>query len=220
VRQPPNFDYLARPYRWLEYLSFGPYLQRTRTHFLSELRQCRRALVLGDGDGRFTAALLDANPEVQVHAVDASPKMLRALERSAGRHVHRVTTEIADVREWRPTGKMEYDLITTHFFLDCLNTAEVAELAARLAPAISTNARWVVSDFAIPESLFGKLLAAPLVASLYEAFRLLTGLRLRQLPDHSSALMDAGWTLEVQQHRLRGLLVCQLWLDASGKSLF
>ena len=67
-----NFDRIARPYRWLEYLSLGRALERCRFHFLPRLRDCRRALVLGDGDGRFTAKLLDANPSVQVDAVDIS----------------------------------------------------------------------------------------------------------------------------------------------------
>src|SRR6185437_1080687 len=57
----PKFDRLARVYRWMEWLSFGPYLSRCRRAFLPQLRDARRALVLGDGDGRFTAALLRRN---------------------------------------------------------------------------------------------------------------------------------------------------------------
>ncbi len=47
----PNFNRLAQIYRWLEYLSFGPFLWRCRIRFLPDLAHCRRALVLGDGDG-------------------------------------------------------------------------------------------------------------------------------------------------------------------------
>src|SRR5206468_3304021 len=54
----PNFNLIARPYRALEHLTFGPALQRTRTHFLPLLADRQNALILGDGDGRFTAALL------------------------------------------------------------------------------------------------------------------------------------------------------------------
>ena len=60
----PNFDLIARPYRWLEYLTFGPTLQQTRLHYLPALLHSRNALVLGDGDGRFIAALLAANPTI------------------------------------------------------------------------------------------------------------------------------------------------------------
>jgi len=55
----PNFDRVARIYRWAEYAALGPILQRTRTHFLPQLTGCRNAFILGDGDGRFLACLLN-----------------------------------------------------------------------------------------------------------------------------------------------------------------
>lgn len=215
----PEFDRLARPYRWLEYLAFGPLLQRTRTHFLPQLAACRNALVLGDGDGRFTAAMQRAHPGVHVHAVDLSAAMLRALAGAAGLHHDRLSTEQADLRAWTPAPNRPYDLVATHFFLDCLTTSEIATLAARLGRAVTPDAIWIVSDFAVPATLYGRLVAAPLVALLYLAFRLLTGLPTQSLPDHAGALNAAGWTLESKQERLGGLLVSQLWrrtCDASA----
>jgi hypothetical protein len=211
VNPTPNFDPLARPYRWLEYLTFGPYLQRTRTHYLPQLIHCRRALVLGDGDGRFTASLLQINSEIQVHAVDASPKMLAALRKSAARHANRVITEAADLRHWQPPRNARYDLIATHFFLDCLTTEEISTLAQRLTPSTTPNAQWLLSEFAIPPTVFGHLLATPLIAFLYCAFRILTSLRLTHLPNHQSALENSGWTLQSHSPLIRGLLTSQLW---------
>jgi hypothetical protein len=207
----PNFDPLARPYRWLEYLTFGPFLQRTRTHYLDELIYCRHALVLGDGDGRFTAQLLRANAQIQIHAVDSSTKMLTALQKSAGRNASRVTTEAADLRHWHPAPGAYYDLIATHFFLDCLTTQEVVNLAQCLVPSAAPNAQWLISDFAIPPTSFGRVLAAPLIAFLYASFRTLTNLRLTHLPDHAAALAETGWTLQSHHPRLNGLLISQLW---------
>jgi hypothetical protein len=211
VNPIPNFDPLAKPYRWLEYLTFGPYLQRTRTHFLKELTHCRQALVLGDGDGRFTAQLLRINPQVQVHAVDASPKMLAALQKSAGLHANRVTIEAADLRHWQPPANQAYDLIATHFVLDCLTSEEIAHLAQLLASSIATGAQWLISEFAIPPTRFGHLLAAPLVFFLYASFRFLTGLPLNHLPNHPTALEKSGWTLQSHYPRLKGLLISQVW---------
>lgn len=209
----PNFNHLSRPYRWLEYLTFGAQLQRTRTQFLDRLPPNSNALVLGDGDGRFTAALLTRHPAAQVHAIDASPGMLRALTQRAQRtgHQTRLTTEQADLRHWTPAPGASYNLIATHFFLDCLTTQEVATLARRLNPAATPNALWLVSDFAIPPGIFGRIVAAPIVALLYRSFALLTGLRIRRLPHHASALTAAGWTLIREVPRLRGLLISQLW---------
>ena len=43
----PNFDRVARGYRWAEYLALGPLLERTRTRHLDALPGAGQALVLG-----------------------------------------------------------------------------------------------------------------------------------------------------------------------------
>jgi len=213
-RPAPNFDPLARLYRWMEYLSFGPWLWRCRCAFLPQLTACRRALVLGDGDGRFTARLLRANPAIEIDAIDASPAMLHALQRRAGPHVDRVRTHRADARLWTPPTP-PCDLIVTHFFLDCLGSDEIAALAATLHLAAAPGAMWVVSEFAVPAGLFGQLVARPVVAGLYWAFGWMTGLAARNLPDHAAALRRAGFALQKQRTWLGGLLVSQLWVKTS-----
>ncbi|MDR3451945.1 MAG: class I SAM-dependent methyltransferase [Rhodoferax sp.] len=210
MNPPANFDRLARVYRWLEALTFGPLLMRSRCAFLHDMSTCRTALVLGDGDGRFTARLLAANPLVQIDAVDASPAMLRALQRNAGPNFARVRSYAADARTWQPL-RADYALVTTHFFLDCLTTEEVSALATRLRSCIAPDARWIVSEFTLPPNQFGRLIARPLVAALYRAFGLLTGLAVRQLPNHRHALSAAGFALAREHRLLSGLLVSELW---------
>ena len=213
---PPNFNLLAGPYRWLEYFSFGPWLARARSAFLPQLAPCRNALVLGDGDGRFTASLLRANPMVRVHAIDASAAMLRALIRCDGPDGVRVYPELADARHWQPAQEApQFDAIFTHFFLDCLATAEIQSMAEALRPSLSPSALWVVSEFAIPPGRFGRFVARPLIWSLYRVFGVLTGLTVRILPDHDFALRAAGFALQERQTRLAGLLVSELWSPVS-----
>jgi hypothetical protein len=208
--QVPNFDRIAKLYRWMELCTFGPYLARCRAAFLPELAQARRALVLGDGDGRFTAELLRANSQVRIDAVDASSAMLDVLLRRAGRHASRVCACCCDARSWQPASP-PYDLVVTHFFLDCLRTEECRDLAARLRDAISPRAAWIVSEFAVPKSCFGQWVARPLVWLLYWAFGLLTGLEIRSLPDHQPALRAAGFTLAERRTWLYGLLTSEMW---------
>jgi SAM-dependent methyltransferase len=213
-----DFNGLARLYRWMEFFSFGPWLSMTRRTFIGQLAGSRRALVLGDGDGRFTAMLLRYNRAVSVDAVDASPAMLQALLRRSGEFSNRVQVHLEDVREWAvpaPIAAMPYDLIATHFFLDCLTTREVNLLAAKIRLAASPGALWVVSEFAIPAGWFGRLVARPVVAGLYFSFRLLTGLEVRTLPDHEAAFCRAGFTLKERKSRLAGLLVAELWCAAT-----
>jgi SAM-dependent methyltransferase len=207
----PNFDHLAAPYRWMEYLSFGPLLMRTRHAFLPQLKTARRALVLGDGDGRFTRALLNANPTILVDAIDISPAMLHALERRASPHLDRLHTICADLRTWSPLCH-SYDLVITHFFLDCLTDAEITALLLRIKPALAPQARWVISEFAIPiHSTFVAIFARLLVRFLYLAFHLLAGLDTRKLPDHGTTLEQAGFLLKERRCMLGGILIADLW---------
>jgi SAM-dependent methyltransferase len=209
----PDFDRLAHVYRWMEWLSFGPFLMRCRCAFLGRLGHYRRALVLGDGDGRFTARLLAHNPAVLVDAADVSPAMLSELTRRAGPHRGRIQIHVADIRAWVPAAP-SYDLVVTHFFLDCLAPVEVESLAMRIRSHLRPDAAWVVSEFNLPDDRFGRFIARPLIALLYRAFGLLTGLTIRTLPDYRNALARSGFILKHQQKWLRGLLVSEWWEPA------
>jgi cyclopropane fatty-acyl-phospholipid synthase-like methyltransferase len=210
VSHAANFDRIARPYRWLEYLSFGPMLERSRFCRIPQLAYARRALVLGDGDGRFLARLLACDPLLHADVVDQSPAMLRILQSRAD-SVHardRIQIHLTDARTFTPTGT--YDLVVAHFFLDCFTTDEVQSLAENIRPHLSPDAIWLISEFAIPDGI-ASLPAKSIVSALYIAFRLITGLRTRTLPDHTTALTSSGFLLQDRRLILFGLLVSELW---------
>jgi SAM-dependent methyltransferase len=208
----PNFNRIARPYRWLEYLTLGTALENCRTHYLPQLLDRRRALVLGDGDGRFLAQLLASNPDLHADAIDASSTMLQLLRQRCEaatpnaamrlriHHANALTVPLED----------SYDLVVTHFFLDCLTQPDLDTLITHINPTLTPGALWLVSDFRIPNGLM-RLPARLLVRSLYLAFRLLTGLRTTHLPDYATPLTQAGLTRVAHQHRLAGLLTTELW---------
>lgn len=205
-----DFDPIARPYRWLEYCSFGPMLERCRFYRIPQLSSARRALILGDGDGRFLARLLAANHALYADVVDQSTAMLHLLQsRVAAIHAAgRIRIHHVDARSFTPAGP--YDLVVTHFFLDCFSTCEVHTLAETLHPHLTPNALWLVSEFTIPSGI-AALPAKLVISSLYLAFRLITGLRTRALPDHPAALAPSGLTLLSQKTFLFGLLSSELW---------
>jgi ubiquinone/menaquinone biosynthesis C-methylase UbiE len=206
-----SFDPVAGPYRWLEYLSFGPWLTRCRTAQIAQLANLRHALVLGDGDGRFLARLLAAHPHMTADVVDSSEAMLRLLDQriSQSGAQGRVCLHHADVLEWQPHG--EYDLVVSHFFLDCFFPEQVEQLLDHILPQLAPEAQWVISEFAIPS---GKLTAPAgrmVVSLLYRAFGWLTGLRVRTLPDYAGSLHRRGWVVMREQPFLWGLLCSQIW---------
>jgi SAM-dependent methyltransferase len=211
--RPPNFDRVARIYRWAEYLSLGTLLERTREHFLPELAHCRHALALGDGDGRFLARLLQHNRALQAVAVDTSAGMLKLLRRRCHQAKQNHTTRL---RTWHGsaldvTPAKDTDLIVTHFFLDCLTQSEVGTLTASLAAQVAPGTLWLLSDFAVPDRPFLRPMAAIYIRALYFAFAVLTGLQTSQLPDPQIALVNAGFERIARQERLFGVLYTELW---------
>jgi hypothetical protein len=108
-------------------------------------------------------------------------------------------------------GLPQLDLIVTHFFLDCLSQPEVDTLTARLASQFRPGALWLVSDFALPANSLLRPFARLYIASLYAAFRMLTGLRVRHLADPQSSLRSNGLRCIARRTLLGGLLYTELW---------
>ncbi len=212
MKSNADFNLIARPYRWLEYLTLGRALERCRLHFIPRLLHQKKALVFGDGDGRFLAALMAANPSIHADAIDTSATMLHLLRRrcecSALNATVRLQTHHADALAFTPIGR--YDLVATHFFLDCLTQIELEALITRIIPSLSHDAFWVVSDFRVPSGPM-RLPSRVVIRILYFAFRILTGLRTTRLPDHAAPMSRAGLVLTAHHHSLAGLLTTELW---------
>ena len=209
MNAPPNFSRVARIYRWAEYLTLGPILQDTRTHFLPQLADRRKALLFGDGDGRFLAKLLEQNSTLQATAVDVSATMLRLLRQRcahAGSRLQTIHTSALEANV--PPGT---DLVISHFFLDCLTQREVDILVQGVATNTTPGTLWLLSDFQIPQRSFIRPFAAIYVRSLYLAFRVLTGLRVQSLPNPQAALGRAGF-IRIEHHEtLFGLIYTEIW---------
>jgi len=194
-----NCDRIARWYRWFEYAGFGRALERRREAFLGDVRDARRVLALGDGDGRALVALLAAAPHACVDYIDVSTRMLELARARAG--TEHVNYRCEDART-ASLPVAEYDLIVTHFFLDCCDETDLEPLIARLANAAAPQARWLVSEFR------GN---GWLVRGLYIFFGIATGLRTRRLVDHHPFLKRHGFHSVAHQHAWRGLLTSELW---------
>jgi ubiquinone/menaquinone biosynthesis C-methylase UbiE len=203
-------DATALWYRWLEYLVFGRRLQRHRVHFLEAARNPQHALLLGDGDGRFLEHLVAAYPRLHIDVIEKSGRMLSLAKRRLRTGKSGLNLLQGDARQL-PFPKSRYDLFATHFFLDCFSTAEVEELAGKVALHASPGARWMVSEFRLPKTFWLGMHANIWLAAMYFFFRIATGLRISTLPDHRSVLEAKGFTLLAEHTSMGQFVASELW---------
>jgi ubiquinone/menaquinone biosynthesis C-methylase UbiE len=209
-----SFDTLARWYRTLEWIAFGDDLQRSRITCLSEVVAPRRALIVGEGNGRFLCELLRRHLGAEVDCIDASQRMLqlarKRLERELPEAVQRVRFLQHDLTSWSPP-EHHYDLVATHFFLDCFAETQLAAIVGKLAQAATENANWLLADFSLPAQGVSRLHARVWLAVMYQFFRLTAGIAARQLIDPTPLLRSEGFAL-AQRHSFRkGMLKSEMW---------
>jgi ubiquinone/menaquinone biosynthesis C-methylase UbiE len=208
-----SFDAIAPWYRTLETIAFGNALQRARVACLDAIGSPRRALIVGEGNGRFLAALLQRRPLIRIDCIDSSERMLERARQNVLRTVPdelgRVTFLLDDVTSWAPDDR--YDLIVTHFILDCFNTRQVGGIVAKLAQSAAPNASWLLADFRIPEAGFARGHARAWLAVMYRFFRAVARIDARELVDPSPFLRAEGFVLERQLLFRYGMLKSELW---------
>lgn len=207
-----SFDRLAPHYRWMEAILAGGLLQRCRTHWLGETRGARRVLLAGEGNGRMLAACVTALPDAEFVVLDQSEAMLAQARRrwlQAG-GPQSVTFQQADLRDWQHSGE-KFDLVVTNFFLDCFPPTELGQVVANLSAAAAPSARWLLTDFTLPESGWRRVRARWVLALAYQFFRLATGLAAGRITAPDEALRAQGFVLRERQHFNHGLLQSDLW---------
>lgn len=209
-----SFDAIAPWYRALEAIAFGGVLQRSRVACLPEIGSPHRALIVGEGNGRFLAELLRLHPNVEVDCADASQRMLELAQERIGRRSpaesRRVRFLQRDVMSWTPP-TTEYDLIVTHFLLDCFPKDRVADVVKRLSRSAPAQATWLLADFCIPAGGFARWRARVWLAAMYRFFQVTAGIEASELVDPSPFLRAAGFTLASQHLFRSGMIKSELW---------
>lgn len=206
-----SFDTLAPYYQMMESVTAGGVLQRSRTAFLGETNNSRRALLLGEGPGRFLGKLLRTNPRVDVTCVESSRRMIEeARKRLNESELARVEFVQADVLMWQPPHD-NFDLVVTNFFLDCFRHEELAGLVAKVAESATKDARWLVTDFREPESGWRRLRGRAVLALMYGFFRVVTGLSASRLTPPDAFLETSGFHLAARRRANFGLIHSDLW---------
>lgn len=192
-----NFDRVARPYRFLERLVYGDALQASRLAHLGKIAGSPRVLLLGDGDGRFLRALLEQAPAAKVEVVEASAKMIELAKRDLPEG-SKVTFHHVRISDFELAG--EFDLVVSHYFLDCFDEGGIAAVVDQVAGGLKPGGHWLVSDFQMPDhGWLRRLRARFLLRSMYLFFRVAAGLKAKRLVDPQSLLCGRGFALDSRE---------------------
>jgi ubiquinone/menaquinone biosynthesis C-methylase UbiE len=208
-----SFDRLAPHYTWMEAVLAGRRLQRCRVTWLEALTGCADILILGVGHGHFLQRCAQRLPDARIVSVDASAGMLAQARRraeEAGIAMAQLSFVHARLPEWQPPAN-GFDAIVTHFFLDCFAPDELGMVIGSLAAAARPEARWLVSDFAVPSRGLARQRAKAVHALMYQFFRRVTRLPARRVTPPDPWLMEAGFRLTGRQSSEWGLLQADLW---------
>jgi ubiquinone/menaquinone biosynthesis C-methylase UbiE len=211
--RPARFDRLARHYEWMELLLAGCKLERCRNAFWNEIPSPQSALLVGEGHGKFLASLLERNPGARVTCVDASANMLEVARNRLLRGtlpLQRVEFIQAELPAWKPPAGC-YDLVATHFFLDCFPRDQLAAVIDNLQRAARPGSCWLISDFHIPGSGLRRLRARAIHRLMYAFFRLVTKLPASSLVPPQPFLRRSGFVRVRRVEFDRGLLCAELW---------
>jgi ubiquinone/menaquinone biosynthesis C-methylase UbiE len=211
-----RFDHLARSYDWMESLLAGGKLENCRNALWEDIPPLRSVLLVGEGHGKFLASLLKRYPAAKVTCVDASVQMLNVARRRLQREplpLHGVEFVHAALPSWNPP-RQRYDLIATHFFLDCFPREQLGAVIKALEPALRPGACWLVSDFQIPNGGLRQLRARVIHRLMYGFFRIATKLPASRLVSPRPFLRKYGFIRVRRQEFDWGLLTAELWRRA------
>jgi ubiquinone/menaquinone biosynthesis C-methylase UbiE len=208
-----SFDRLAPHYRAMERMLAGPRLQRCRLAWLEKIQQPANILVLGEGHGRFLPELVRRFPDCPITCLDASSAMLMVAQGNLQRLIPQpanIQWVHSDVMKWTAPPSA-YDLVVTHFFLDCFTATELDALVTKISASLKPRAEWLLADFHLPVDGVRRMRAKVILWLMYRFFRVATRLSATELVSPAPWLSAQGFMLKQQKTFEWGLLHSQLW---------
>ncbi len=217
-----SFDILAPIYRLMERVLAGGKLHRCRCAFIARLPQPRNILILGEGPGRFVVECVRKFPDASITCVEESGKMIaEARKHLAGYQLsaHNVTFFESDAVPWLEQQQQtqkdqhdEFDLIVTHFFLDCFRADQLETLVPAIASVAAKDAHWLLGDFQEASRGWRRWRSRCILAIMYTFFRAVTRLPASSLTRPDTYLQSAGFSLRERLEYDWELLKSDWWV--------
>lgn len=211
-----GFNRLSAVYDPLKRLVFGDAIYRSAIHYLKEIPEGAKVLIIGGGTGEVLIALLRLNPSCEVWFIDASSEMLRRAQKRVSCFPD--STHFVHGTEWDIPEAIEFDALITDFFLDVFPGDELPAVCSQLAEALNPAGVWLVSDFVDS----GKGWQRRFLAVMYGFFERLSGVRAKTLPPWQEQIMRSGWKEVASSMFYAGFIKSVVYrkLSVEGNALF
>ncbi|MCM8538240.1 MAG: class I SAM-dependent methyltransferase [Lentisphaeraceae bacterium] len=173
-----DFSAIAPVYDLLGALFFGGKLHNSQLENLKNIpSKFKHILVIGGGTGKFLKELVASKQFEKLTYIDISPKMID-LAKSKVPDTKNIDFIVGDETT---IPDHSFDLIVTHYFLDCFDQTEFEKIADLLLSQLCAGGYWSMVDFYIhPKSTW---IRKVFVRFLYKFFKLTCRLETKELPD-------------------------------------
>lgn len=212
-----SFDLIAPYYHWLEIIFAQKKMQRARLALLSDIPRPVHILLVGEGPGLFLEKCHESFPEAMITYVDASNAMLKKTERKLLKKyfsIKNIELLHENIFHWQPE-KEKYDLLVTHFFLDCFTAPELEQIIKKMTLAATPDANWLIADFHMPSPWLLKKSSQLLVKFLLFFFKVTADVSTEKFIDHTLILKKTGFLLYRRKYFCRGLLKSDWWIKST-----
>jgi len=190
-RKIGGFDTIAPVYDALATMVFGRAIRNAELHYLREVRDGGKVLILGGGTGRLLADLLTVNPNCEIWYVEASEAMIKIARSNINKlpkgEVHFIHGTQAEVPSY-----VQFDTVIANFYFDLFSAASLDRSLKQIHTSILPDGKLLVSDFIDDKSWWQSVL----LSSMYLFFRWICKIEATTLPDWQRQLPDHNFTLE------------------------
>ena len=173
-----GFDSVAKIYDRLSRLVFGDAMKLAQTHFLRQLPDSGRVLIIGGGTGWILEEVLALRTNLSVDYIDASSDMISLTRRRLNNENN--VRLIVGTESSIPYSN--YDVIITNFFLDVFQPERLSMVMEKLSVCLNPNGIWICTEFQNTDKRYHSFL----LKLMHWFFRAFTGLEARKLQDFSA----------------------------------
>ena len=199
-----RFNWIARSYDNLVRVVFGDVLHRAQMHFVNEINEADKVLIIGGGSGKFLHNLLKMKSGIDVVYVEASSEMI-ALARQQVADVGRVCF-IHGTEDDIPS--QPFDVVITNFFLDLFTEDQIYPVIKKISRNLRVNGKWLMTDFENTKEVSHRVV----LSLMYQFFRITGSIDAKRLAKWRPVFVIEKLRLEEQEFFRNGFVTTSVFV--------